>query len=479
MACPRRRGRTTEYTITYEPTEKQRLFHASRADEVLFGGAAGGGKSKAIVMDALLRCLTYAGTHAYIFRRTYAELEDTVIREAKASYPEGLCSYNAGRHEMALPNGSMIHFRHCAKAADMYHYKGAEIQWLYFDELTSFESEIYDFLKTRLRAKKSLGVRPLVRSSSNPGDIGHAWVKRMFVDAAPYLAMNERMVRSRANGRRKVYRTQYIPSLATENPHIGEDYLLQLETKPEALRKALLNGDWDAFEGQVFTEWADRPEHYRDRRWTHVVEPFEIPVTWPRYMSFDHGYSRPFSVGWWAVAPSGAAYRYREWYGCEPGRANTGLKLTPAEIAAGIIAREGEEMRDNLRVDRVADPAIFDRSRGESVAQQMEPQAGRPGVYFRPGDNTRLAGKMQMHERLRFDGEGRAMLYVFSTCRDFIRTVPALPYSAATPEDIDTDAEDHAYDEARYFLMAMPSPGRAAPRGRAMEYDPFEENRRG
>lgn len=262
-------------------------------------GAREAARARPLMMDALLRCLKYAGTHAYIFRRTYAELEDTVIREAKASYPEELCRYNASRHEIALPNGSMIHFRHCASMGDMYHYKGAEIQWLYFDELTSFESGIYDFLKTRLRAKKSLGVRPCVRSSSNPGDIGHAWVKRMFVDAAPYMAMNERVVKSSANGRKKTYRTQYIPSLATENPHIGEDYILQLETKPEALRRALLNGDWDAFEGQVFTEWADRPEHYRDRRWTHVVEPFEIPVTWPRYMSFDHGYSRP--VQRWVV----------------------------------------------------------------------------------------------------------------------------------------------------------------------------------
>ena len=145
-----------EYLIEYEPTKKQRMFHASKADEVLFGGAAGGGKSKAIVMDALFRCLKYPKTHAFIFRRTYGELEDTIIKEAKESYPAGLYKYNGARHEMALENGSVIHFRHCAMQSDMYNYKGAEIQWLYFDELTSFEFEIYDFLKTRLRAKKSL-----------------------------------------------------------------------------------------------------------------------------------------------------------------------------------------------------------------------------------------------------------------------------------------------------------------------------------
>lgn len=465
------------FTIEYTPTPKQKIFHETKADEVLFGGAAGGGKSKAIVMDALFRCLTYPKTHAFIFRRTYGELEDTIIKEARESYPAGLAKYNGARHEMALPNGSFIHFRHCASPNDMYNYKGAEIQWLYFDELTSFEFEIYDFLKTRLRAKKSLGVVPVVRSSSNPGDIGHGWVKKMFVDAAPYMEIFERVVDSKATGRRKVFRMQYIPSLATENPHIGDDYIFQLEAKPEALRNALLYGDWDAFEGQVFTEWADKPEHYMDRRWTHVVEPFEIPLNWPRYMSFDYGYSRPFSCGWWAVAPDRTVYRYREWYGCEANRPNVGLKLTPQQIAQGIVEREKDsEAVEGLKVLRIADPAIFDRSRGESVAQMMEPSGTRKGVYFSPGDHNRLPGKAQFHERLRFDEEGRPKMQVFKTCVDFIRTIPSLPYSLTKVEDIDSDAEDHIYDEARYFFMENPLAVKAVPKYEPIPYDPFREN---
>lgn len=463
-----------EYRVEYTPTPKQKLFHASKADELLFGGAAGGGKSKAVVMDALFRCLKYPKTHAYIFRRTYGELEDTVIREARDSYPEGLGKYNGARHEITLPNQSVIHFRSCQHMQDMYAYKGVEIQWLYFDELTSFEQEIYDFLKTRLRAKKSLRVRPCVRSTSNPGDVGHAWVKKLFVDAASYMEMRVSEIISRETGRRKLYRTQYIPSLVTENPHIGEDYLFQLEQKPEALRRALLYGDWNAFEGQVFTEWADRPDHYRDRLWTHVVEPFEIPLTWPRYMSFDHGYAKPFSVGWWAVSPTGAAYRYREWYGCEAGRANRGLKLTPRQITEGILEREQQERDNNLYIDRIADPAIFDRSRGDSVAQLMEPRDGQPGVYFRPGENNRMAGKMELHERLRFDSEGRPKLYVFSSCRDFIRTLPSLPYSVRSVEDVDSDAEDHIYDETRYFCMARPMRAKEKKATRK-GFDPFRE----
>ena len=467
--------------ICYAPTPKQRVFHASCANEVLFGGAAGGGKTKAIVMDALFRCLKWPGTHAYIFRRTYGELEDTLIREARESIPETLGEYTASRHEISFPNGSKIHFRHCSHVDDMYLYKGVEIQWLYFDELTSFESEIYEFLKTRLRARKSLGVAPCVRSSSNPGDIGHGWVKKMFVDAGPYGEMITRRIVSSATGEERDYRIQYIPALVTDNPYIGEDYLFQLESKPPALRNALLYGDWNAFEGQVFTEWEDRPEHYIDRRWTHVIAPFEIPLSWPRYMSFDHGYAKPFSAGWWAAAPDGTVYRYREWYGCEEGRADKGLRMTPRQIAEGILEREEEERQNNLRIDRIADPAIFDRSRGDSVAQLMEPQWSQsgaqyvPGVYFRPGEHNRLSGKMELHERLRFDPEGRAKLYVFSTCRDFIRTVPALPYSARNCEDVDTAAEDHIYDETRYFLMARPMRAQMQKQDKRRAFDPFRE----
>jgi len=453
------------------------MFHASSADEVLYGGAAGGGKSKAIVMDAFFRCVMYAGTHAFVFRRTYSELEDTIIKEARTSYPQGLGKYNTTRHEFVFPNGSVIHFRHCAAVADMYNYKGAEIQWLYFDELTSFESEIYEFLKTRLRAKKSLGIVPCVRSSSNPGDIGHGWVKKMFVDAAPYMEIVPYEIVSRTTGRRKVYTKQYIPSLATENPYIGDDYILQLEMKPAALRDALLHGDWNAFEGQAFTEWTDDPKHYSDRRWTHVIAPFEIPAAWPRFMGFDYGYSHPFSVGWYAMDPRGCLYLYKEWYGCEKGRANVGLRLTPKQIAEGIIQREKDEIADNLRISRIADPSIFDRSRGESVAQMMEPGAGHAGVYFTAGDNTRLAGKMQVHERLKFDEDGRPMLYVFACCEDFIRTLPSLPYSQSKVEDIDTGAEDHDYDQLRYVCMAHPMPAAPKPKAKAKPYDPYTEAR--
>ena len=460
--------------INYQPTEKQKIFHASPANEILYGGAAGGGKTKALIMDAFFRCLKNPGTTAVVFRRTYQELEDTDIKEAMASYPESLAVYNAGRHEFRLVNGSKILFRHCENEADRFKYSGIEIQFLSFDELTSFEQVVYDFIKTRLRAKKSQGVVPIVRSASNPGNIGHGWVKKMFVDAGPFMSIQTQEIYSETLHKSRKIRTQYIPALAMENPFITDDYIFELEQKPEALRKSLLEGRWDAFEGMVFSEFRDDSAHYTDRLNTHIIEPFEIPLDWPRYFSFDHGYSRPFACQWWAIDFQGRAYLYREWYGCKPRQANVGLELTPRQIADGILEREGPEIENNIPVIRTADPAIFDRSRGDSVADQMAPSGSRRGVVFNKGDNTRLAGKMQVHERLRFDEDGRPMMYVFKTCHDWIRTVPNLPYSTKKPEDIDTEAEDHAYDAMRYFLMDHPLTPTRKPETVYKPFSPFD-----
>ena len=463
--------------INYQPTPKQAMFHASKANEILYGGAAGGGKTKALIMDAFFRCLKNPRTTAAIFRRSYGELEDTDIKEAQASYPESLATYNAGRHEFRLINGSKILFRHCENEADRFKYSGIEIQFLYFDELTSFEQTIYDFIKTRLRAKKSLGVIPIVRSASNPGNIGHGWVKKMFVDAGPYMEIQTQEIWSETLHKAKKIRTQYIPALATENPFITDDYIFELEQKPEALRRALLMGDWDSFEGQAFPEIVIKPQN-KDRLWTHVIEPFDIPLSWPRYFSFDYGYSDPFACQWWAMDHEGRAYMYREWYGCIPNKADKGLKLTPSQIADGILEREESEIQDNLRIMRTADPSIFDKSRGNSIADQMAPgYMGRAkGVLFSKGDNTRLAGKAEVHERLRFDKDGKPMMYIFSTCKDWIRTVPNLPYDEKKTEDIDTDAEDHDYDATRYFLMDHPMTASKKPPKEYKPWSPFDEH---
>ncbi len=472
-----------QISIDYSPTKKQAMFHASPANEILYGGGAGGGKTCAIVMDALMRCMRHPNSRAYIFRRTFAELEDTDIKEARFRYPKEIATYNNGRHEFALINGAKILFRHCEHIQDMYNYSGAEIDFLYFDELTGFEFEIYSFIKTRLRSKKISGIVPIVRSASNPGNVGHTWVKDMFVDSAPYMQLHEEVQYSETLGEYRTFVVQYIPALATENPHITKDYIFELERKPKKLRDALLYGHWDAFEGQVFTEfvnlvekrsagresWTQEDENNLNlRRWTHVIEPFPIPLEWPRYMSFDHGFSSPFSIGWWAVDPKNRVYRYREWYDKEK---------TPREIVDGIIAREQEEINNALFISRIADPHIFDtESNGLSVAKQMAPNSDRNlfGMTFKQGDNARIAGKMQLHERLRFDKDGHPMLYCFTNCTDWIRTVPSLSYSMTKVEDIAENSEDHCYDETRYLLMARPLGPQPRVRRRVEEEGPYK-----
>ena len=204
----------------------------------------------------------------------------------------------------------------------------------------------------------------------------------------------------------------------------------------------------------MFTEWRDDPEHYADGKWTHVIDEFRVPEWWKIWRGFDFGYAKPFSVGWYAADGDGKIYRIREWYGCTA-VANEGVKLDPQAIAAGI--REIERTDPNLagrKILGVADPSIFDTRRGRSVADMM---ADAPNfVTWTGGDNSRLAGKMQWHYRLKFDADGDCMMQVFKGCREFRRTIPALLYDAKHPEDIDTAMEDHIYDECRYVLMENP-----------------------
>ena len=442
--------------LEYTPTRKQRIFHESTADEVLYGGAAGGGKSYAICWDAFMRCMKYPATHAYLFRRTFPELEQTLVRTMLRIVPKGLGQYTASTHEMKFINGSVAHFCHLSNEGDgLLKYQGAEIHWLYFDELTHFTKAMYDYLRTRLRAEKRLGIVPCVRSASNPGGPGHSWVKLRFVDSTNVGAEIKRMpVKSEVLGTVNHRTIQYVPATALDNPYITQDYIVELEQKPKALREALLLGKWDAFDGQAFPEFTDDPAHYEDRLYSHVISPFEIPLSWTRYVSFDHGYTRPYSFGVWAVDPEGRASRYKELYGCVEGEANTGVMQTPGEIAAALSELMESEFTEGLHISGLADPAIWDRSRGKSVEEQIRDVFS--GVIFRKGDNTRLAGKMQLHERLKFDEDGVPMLYVFTTCKDFIRTIPAIVYDARKPEDIDTAGEDHIYDETRYFLMSRP-----------------------
>ncbi|MCB7317533.1 phage terminase large subunit [Lacrimispora sp. 210928-DFI.3.58] len=423
--------------------------------EALYGGAAGGGKSDYLLVEAL-RQVGIPHYRAIIFRKTYPELADLISRSHElygAAYPKA--RYNESRHEWKFPSGAIIYFGSMQHKKDKLRYQGRHFDFVGFDELTHFAQEEYEYLFSRTRSSGP-GLRTYIRATANPGGPGHAWVKARFISIAePGTTIEQeveikgpdgksiRMKRSRIFIQSSVFDNQ---ALMENNP----EYIANLAMMPEAERKALLYGDWDSFSGQVFTEWRNDPAEYQTQQWTHVIEPFRIPEGWIIGRSYDFGYAKPFSVGWYAVDYNGCVYRIRELYGCKEGEANKGIEVDPAGQARMI--REIESTDENLkgrRIAGVADPSIFDVSRGDSIADIM----AREGVYWSPGDNHRIAGKMQYHYRMAFNAEGRPMFYVFNTCKAFIRTIPPLVYDEKNVEDIDTTQEDHVYDECRYYLM--------------------------
>ncbi|MBE6989317.1 MAG: Terminase-like family protein [Ruminococcaceae bacterium] len=428
------------HTVTIRPpSEKQSRFLACRAKYIAFGGARGGGKSWAVRTKAKLLALRWAGIRILILRRTLPELESNHIRFLREELT-GAAVYNATARQFAFVNGSVIDFGYCACDGDLDRYQGAEYDVLFIDEATQLREEWMRRLAACVRGVNGFPKR--IYYTCNPGGPGHGYIKRLFIDRR-YLPGEEPEDYA------------FIPAKVTDNTALmaaQPDYLRQLQALPPRLRRAWLEGRWDAFQGQVFQEFTDDPDHYRDRRWTHVIEPFDIPRGWNIYRSYDFGYAKPFSVGWWAVDYDGVLYRILELYGCTD-TPNEGVLWSPDRQFAEI--RRVEDTHPWLRgreIRGVADPAIWDASRGESVYET----ALKYRLWFQRGDNRRIPGWMQLHYRMTFDGEGYPMLYVFENCRAFRRTVPELLYSRTSPEDVDTDQEDHVADEARYFCMSRP-----------------------
>ncbi len=416
-------------------------------------------------IKAVLLCLKYPGIKVMIIRKTYPELQENHIIplcELLDCFGEGeerIASYNDQKKHITFPNSSRILFRYCDTDKDTLRFQGTEVDVLFVDEATQQSEEKMQRLRACVRGVNDFPKR--IYYTCNPGGEGHGWLKRLFIDR-----------RFRENEKPEEH--VFIQSLVTDNKALMEadpEYIKQLEALPPKLRQAWLHGSWDIFEGQFFEDFRLEPdmklagergvklspeELKKQGRFTHVIEPLDMchPSRrgWRILRSYDFGYGKPFSCAWWALDYEGVLYRIMELYGCT-GTPNEGLRWTPdrqfQEIAR--IEREHPWLRGRS-IEGVADPSIWDKSRGESIADT----AARYGIYFQPGDNQRIPGWMQCHYRLQFDEEGYSRMYVFESCRAFIRTVPLLCYHRTKPEDLDTEQEDHVADEWRYMCMARP-----------------------
>lgn len=430
-----------------QPGPQLEALQATWCDELFFGGARGGGKSDFLLGDFARDVPEYRQHwRGVLFRRTYPELEELIAR-SRTIFPQtfrGATYRERPANEWQFPGGASLKMRHLETDSDAAAYIGHQYAWIGFDELSQMPSMgAYNQLKACLRSAAKIPDKR-IRSTGNPGGAGHQVVKQYFhIDKYPggFTPVDDPdtgMCR------------MFIPSRVTDNTILLENdpgYIQRLKgVGSAALVKAWLDGDWDAVAGAYFDCWDSEQ---------HIIRPFKIPEHWTRFGSFDWGSARPFSMGWWAVSdgtllpngkqyPAGAMIRYREWYGA--GGSNEGLKLTAEAVADGIKLREGEEKIGY----RVSDPACWKIDGGPSIAERM----AKRDVLFRPADNSRIAGWDQMRGRM--VGDDAPMLYVFDTCIDFIRTIPALQHDIAKPEDLDTDGEDHAADEARYACMSRP-----------------------
>lgn len=422
------------YGAFWRFTGRYRVVKGSRASK----------KSKTTALNIIYRMMQYPLANTLVVRKTANTLRDSCFSDLQWA------TYRLGVHHLWTftvsplgatyrPTGQQIFFRGLddpLKLASISCPVGM-ICWAWLEEAYEIDNEAdFDLVDDTIRGDMPAGYFKQLTLTFNPW-AASSWLKRRFFDADPdpdILAMT----------------TTYHCNEWLDEADLRRFELMKAQN-PQRYKVAGL-GDWGIDGEQFFEEWRDDPAHYIDRRWTHVIEPFEIPPDWRIYRGFDFGYAKPFSVGWFAVDHDGRLYHILELYGCTE-IPNTGVKWTPDKMFAEIKRVENEHRwLKSKRIFGVADPSIWDASRGVSIAEMGEAN----GIVFEPGDNKRIPGWMQMHYRLQFDAQGIPMLYVFKTCRAFVRTIPTLLYDEVRPEDIDTDLEDHIADMTRYVCMARP-----------------------
>lgn len=454
------------------PQPKQILFLKDTHPNVGFGGARGGGKSWAVRFKAKVLALKYPGIEMAIVRTTYPEVYKNHIKFFKDELVPEYASYNESKKELHFKNGSIIYFMQCDTAKAAERFNGLEIYVLFLDEATHFKEEYIEKMRACVRGPKPFPHRTYW--TCNPDGPSLGLVKRLFIDR-----------QFREDEDPDDY--SFTQSLLSDNEALQKNdpnYEKYLNSLSEPLKQAWLYGRWDVYQGMFFGDFRAEPDIYMcaeagitpeearaTHRWTHVIEPFNIPQKWTIYRAYDFGYAKPFSFAYFAISEDGIAYMILEFYGCTK-TPNEGLKWTPSQQFKYISELERSHPYLKGRyIHGVADPSIWDGSRGRSVAQEGEDF----GVYFDPGINDRINGWMQCHERLKFNEEGKARIYFFNTCVNAIRTIPLMMYDEHKLEDLDTSMEDHFCDAWRYFCMANPIVPRDIPEAFQPLYDPLDQ----
>jgi hypothetical protein len=481
--------------IDYVPQPKQRQLSLCPANEILYGGAAGPGKSHAIRYEALIWANRIPELQVYLFRRTYPELEKNHILPILLDWGEQYGQYYEQKKRYILPNNSMIHFCHAQHEKDVMLYHGAEIQLLVIDELSTFSEWQYVYLRNRVRSTLDIPAEykhkiPGIIAGSNPGGPGHEFCKRCFVDFCRIDAQEAEQ--RRIDPSDHVYEHHgkdeqnityyglrlasddeggmvraYIPGVLQDNPILmskDPGYIKRVKAMPEPYRSAYLYGDWEIFIGQMF--------NFNSR--DHVCVPHPIPPAAPLSFSFDWGFGKPFSCNWFYTDADNRIFLFTEWYGWT-GVPDQGLRLTDSQVAEGIInhekaaglrTQEGGMVVDGFtcgvpkkRIEYILSPDCFSRKpdykgggQGPSTAEVF----AKYGINGYPGDATRDQKIKQFHERLRVKEGEVPMFQVFDTCKQFIRTIPLLQQDENNPEEVDTKLEDHCFDAVALMFMSRP-----------------------
>ena len=405
----------------------QEDFLAASETDVLYGGAAGGGKSYAMLVDPL-RYAHRSAHRGLIIRRSMPELRE-LIDKSRELYPKAFpgCKYKEVEKLWNFPSGAKIEFGFLERDADVYRYQGQAYSWIGFDEITHLPTEFaWNYLASRLRTTDS-EIVPYMRCTANPGGVGATWVKKRYIDPAPaYESFTGQDGLSR----------KFIPARLQDNPFLAHDgrYEKMLQALPPTQRQQLLDGNWDVSEGAAFTEFVPQ---------LHVITPFDIPISWERVKGIDYGYASESACVWGAVDPSdGTLIIYRELY--QKGLLGTEL----ADLITNM------EMSDPFSVQGVLDTACWSRTgtTGPTIGETLQ----RAGHKLRRADKNRIQGKIQIHEYLKVTQSGRPRIQIFNTCPNLIRELQSIPLDKRNPEDVDTHAPDHAYDALRYLIMSRP-----------------------